>query len=129
MLRALSKRGNPTNVPAEPPWPSSVCTTSPVVASQILMVVSSDPETTNFPSLDNATDVTGPPWPSSVCTSSPVVASQILMVVSFDPETTDVAQLLWPSSVCKQGLQLSSTIGLAVIHVGSSLLNITRIKL
>jgi hypothetical protein len=75
---------------------------------------------------------------SSVRTSFPVVASQILTVESRDPDATSfespenaTEQTLsrWPSSVCTQGLQLLSIIGLVIIHFGSSFSNVFRITL
>src|SRR5213075_3020394 len=70
------------------PWRGSEIAV-PVSASQNLIVLSSEPETTCFPSGENATDVT-----LSVCLwrgseiAVPVSASQNLIVLSQEPETT-----------------------------------------
>ena len=48
-------------VPKSNDWASR-----PVVVSQILMVLSSEPEATSFESLEKATDVTEWLWPVSV---------------------------------------------------------------
>jgi hypothetical protein len=44
-------------------------------------------------------------------------------------KATDATMNLWPSSVCKHGLQFLSIIGLVEIHLGSSRMNSCRVKL
>ena len=98
-------------------WPSSVCSSVPVTASQSRTVSLSDPDTTCLPSGEKATGVTQTlerlEWPSSVCNSAPVTASQSRTVSSSDPDTTylpsgekatEVTQFEWPSSVCRAAL-------------------------
>jgi hypothetical protein len=51
-----------------PLWPSSVCRTAPVAASQSRTVPSvPPPDASRFPSSEKATLQTLPSWPSSVC--------------------------------------------------------------
>ena len=77
-----------------------------------------------------------PIW--SVCRHSPLLASQILTVLSSDADAsraescekaTDKTQSLWPSSVCRQALHLSSIAGFIVIHFGSSSLKRLLVRL
>ena len=72
-------------------WPRSGARTgSPVTASQIRTVSSSEPETmiSRSPARPIATPRTGAPWPTSGApTGSPVTASQIRIVASAEPET------------------------------------------
>src|SRR3954449_8616098 len=64
-------------------------TSSPVCASQIRIIMSSEPETTCLPSPENPTDLTQSVCPSNgPATSSPVCASQTRTVLSDKPETT-----------------------------------------
>jgi hypothetical protein len=54
----------------ESKWPSSVCCSAPVTASQSWTVLSPEPETTCLPSGEKATEKTEPEWPSSVCSAA-----------------------------------------------------------
>ena len=80
---------------------------SPVLASQILAVSSSDADESRAESCEKATELTGALWPSSVAIHAPVAASQILTVLSFEADAsrvescekaTDLASELWPSN-------------------------------
>src|SRR5271154_5728288 len=117
---------------------TNVCRHSPVVASQILTVRSDEADASCRESCEKTTDLTPSLWPSSVCRHSPVVASQILTVRSSEADAscrescekaTDLTPPLWPSSVCRHGLHLLLTIGLVVIHSGSSFFHRSRVKL
>ena len=66
----------------------------PELASQILMVLSSDPLAMRLPSLLNATEETRLLWPSRVLMVCPELASQILMVLSSDPLAMRLPSLL-----------------------------------
>src|SRR5271163_4260168 len=108
---------------------SSVCRHSPLLASQILTVLSSDAYASRAESCEKATDQIPLLWPSSVCRHSPLLASQILTVLSSDADAsraescekaTDETRLLWPSSVCRQALHSSLITGLIAINFGSS---------
>jgi hypothetical protein len=46
-----------------PAWPSSVLYILPVLVFQSLTVWSEDPDATNVPSGENATEATKPEWP------------------------------------------------------------------
>src|SRR5450432_186043 len=103
---------------------SSVCRHLPLLASQILTVLSPDADASRAESCEKATDQTQSLWPSSVCRHSPLLASQTLTVVSSDADAsraescekaTDLTPWLWPSSVCRQALHLSSIAGFIVI--------------
>src|SRR5437660_1479780 len=48
-------------------WLSSVCRHSPLLASQILTVLSPDADANRAESCEKATELTSPLWPSSVC--------------------------------------------------------------
>src|SRR5208282_5042195 len=98
---------------------STICRHSPVAASQILTVRSSEADASCRELCEKTTDLTEPLWPSSVCRHSPVAASQILTVQSSEADascrescekTTDVTQLLWPSSVCRHSPEAASQI-------------------
>src|SRR5436309_1410243 len=102
---------------------SSVCRQSPLLASQILTVLSSDADASRAESCEKATDLTPSRWPSSVCRHSPLLASQILTVLSHDADAsraescekaTDSTEPRWPSSVCRHALHLSPIAGLIV---------------
>src|SRR5438477_192168 len=104
----------------ESEWPSSDCSSAPVVASQSRTVLSLDPETTCVPSGEKATDLTESEWPSSDCSGAPVAASQSRTVLSPDPETTcvpsgekatDETQLEWPSSDWRAAFQCACILG------------------
>ena len=69
-------------------WPSSVCRHAPLLASQILTVLSSDADASRAESWEKATDLTQSLWPSSVCRHSPLLASQILTVRSSDADAS-----------------------------------------
>ncbi|KAF2626091.1 hypothetical protein BU25DRAFT_472279 [Macroventuria anomochaeta] len=65
----------------------------------------------------------------SVCRHAPLPVSHTLTVLSYDADAsllescekaTEVTWLLWPSSVCRQALQLLLIAGLMVIPFGSS---------
>src|SRR6266480_857722 len=110
---------------------SSVCRHLPLLASQILTVLSHDADASRAESCEKATEQTPSLWPSSVCRQAPLLASQILTVLSPDPDAsraesgekaTEETQSLWPSSVCRQALHLSPIVGFIVIHLGSSFL-------
>src|SRR5256714_2023709 len=88
----------------------SVCRQLPLLASQILTVLSSDADASHAESCEKVTEQTRPLWPSSVCRHSPLLASQILTVLSADADAsraesrekaTDLIQSLWPSSACR----------------------------
>jgi hypothetical protein len=66
----------------------SVCRHWPLLGSQILTVLSSDPDASRAESGEKATDLTEPLWPSSVCRHLPLLASQILTVLSPDPDAS-----------------------------------------
>src|SRR5271170_2499972 len=109
----------------------SVCRHSPLLASQILTVLSPDADASHVESCEKATELTESSWPSSVCRHLPLLASQILTVLSSDPDAsraesgekaTELTRSLWPSSVCRQALHSSPIACLIVIHFGSSLL-------
>src|SRR5436305_4053034 len=89
----------------------SVCRHSPLLASQILTVLSYDADASRAESCKKATELTPPLWPSSVCRHSPLLASQILTVLSSDADAlraetyenaTDLTQPLWPSTSCRR---------------------------
>ena len=65
---------------------SSVCRHSPLLASQILTVLSADADASRAESGEKATDLTSALWPLSVCRHLPLLASQILTVLSPDPD-------------------------------------------
>ena len=67
---------------------SSVCRHTPVAASQILTVRSSEADATCRESCEKATELTQSLWPSSVCRHTPVAASQILTVRSSEADAT-----------------------------------------
>src|SRR2546423_8307679 len=105
----------------------SVSRHSPLLASQILTVSSSDPDASRAESCEKATELTAPLWPSSVCRHSPLLASQILTVLSYDADAsraescekeTDQTAPLWPSSVCRQALHSSLIAGFIAINFG-----------
>jgi hypothetical protein len=73
-----------------PLWPSSVWRQVPLLASQILIVLSSDAEASRVESCEKATDMTEPLWPSSVWRQAPLLVSQILIVLSSDAEANRV---------------------------------------
>ena len=88
-------------------------------ASQIRIVLSSEPEATRLPSGENATDLIQSvcPWNGSP-TGFPVSASQIRMVLSSDPETMrlpsgknaiDVMQSVCPWNGCPTGFPVSAS--------------------
>jgi hypothetical protein len=115
-----------------PIW--SVCRHSPLLASQILAVMSSDADASRAEPREKATDQIQPLWPLSVCRHSPL---QILAVMSPDADAsraescekaTDLTQPLWPSSVCRQVFHLSVIAGFIVIHFGSSFLKMDPCK-
>ena len=99
-------------------WPTfSVLRQAPLPVSQILTVLSDDPDTTCVPSCEKATEMTELLWPLSVLRQAPLPASQILTVLSDDPDTTyvpscekaaDQTEPLWPSSVLRQAPLLAS---------------------
>src|SRR5277367_3695402 len=99
----------------------SVCRHLPLLASQILTVLSTDADASRAESGEKATDLTELLWPSSLCRHLPLLASQILTVLSSDADAsraesgekaTDQTESLWPSSVCRQGLQILSIDGI-----------------
>ena len=53
--------------PTELLWPPSVCKHAPLLASQILTVLSPDAEASRVESWEKATDETQSLWPSNVC--------------------------------------------------------------
>jgi len=59
--------GERVTVRTLPGWPVSVFWRSPVVASQSLIVLSSEPDAICLPSGEKATVRTGSEWPASVC--------------------------------------------------------------
>ena len=65
----------------------SVCRHSPLLASQILTVLS-DADASRAESGEKATDKTESLWPSSVCRHSPLLAPQILTVLSTDADAS-----------------------------------------
>src|SRR5258708_3809576 len=88
----------------------SVCWHSPLLASQILTVSSSDADVSGVESWEKATELTRLRWSSGVCRHSPLPVSQILTVLSSDADAsrvescekaTDQTVSLWPSSVCR----------------------------
>ena len=104
---------------------------SPLLASQILTVLSRDADASQAESWEKTTDKTQSLWPLSVCRHSPLLASQILTVLSRDADAsraeswekaTDKTPSLWPSSVCRHALHLSPIVGFIAIHFGSSFL-------
>jgi hypothetical protein len=81
---------------------------TPVVKSQSLTVISSDPDARVWPSGENATAQTIFEWPMSVQRVTPVVESQSLIILSSDPDArvspsgenaTALTSSEWPSSV------------------------------
>jgi hypothetical protein len=62
----------------------------PLLASQILIVLSSDAEASCVESCEKATELTQLLWPSSVWRQVPLLASQILIVLSPDAEASRV---------------------------------------
>jgi hypothetical protein len=60
---------------------SRVCRHFPLLASQILTVLSSDADANCVESREKATDLTKPLWPLSVCRHLPLLASQILTML------------------------------------------------
>ena len=68
----------------------SVCRHAPLLASQILTVVSHDADASLVESCEKATDMTSLLWPSSVCRHAPLLASQILTVLSHEAEASRV---------------------------------------
>src|SRR5436305_14726546 len=69
-----------TTVLSCPLWPSSVWRQSPLLASQIFTVRSSDADASRVESGEKATELTARLWPSSVWRQSPLLASQICTV-------------------------------------------------
>lgn len=61
---------------------------NPVAASQILIVLSDEPEARCFPSGENTTVLTQSECPPSVSCRAPVATSQILAVLSIEAETS-----------------------------------------
>jgi hypothetical protein len=66
------------------------------------------------------------------CRHWPLLASHTLTVLSYEAEvrsleswemTTELTERLWSSRVCRQALQLSSTVGFLIIHGGSCVSN------
>jgi hypothetical protein len=117
---------------------SSVWRQSPLLASQILIVLSSDADASRVESCEKATDQMESLWPLSVWRQLPLLASQILIVLSSDADAsrvescekaTDQMELLWPSSVWRHALHSSLMGGFIVIHFGSSCLKRHFIKL
>src|SRR5947207_2528784 len=113
----------------------SVCRHSPLLASQILTVVSSDADASRAESGEKATELTQLLWPLSVCRHSPLLASQILTVLSSDADAsraesgekaTDLTELLWPLSVCRQGLQILSIGGILTNQLVTKCWNVFR---
>src|SRR2546421_398220 len=111
---------------------SSVCRHSPLLASQILTVLSYDADASRAESWEKATELTESRWPSSVCRHSPLLASQILTVLSYDADAsraescekaTELTEWRWPLSVWRQSLHLSPMACFIEIHLGSSSLN------
>src|SRR2546423_941838 len=95
---------------------SSVCRHSPLLVSQILTVLSLDPDASRAELCEKATELTEARWPSSVCRHSPLLASQILTVLSSDPDAsraescekaTELTEARWPSSVCDASKDVS----------------------
>src|SRR5262245_9998390 len=87
---------------------SSVWRHLPLLASQILTVLSSDADASRVESCEKATALTEWLWPSSVWGYSSLLAPQILTVLSSDADAsrvesyekaTDLTEELWPWSV------------------------------
>jgi hypothetical protein len=104
---------------------SSVCRHSPLLASQILTVMSHDADASRAESCEKATELTELRWPSSVCRHSPLLASQILTVLSPDADASradscekaiDLTESRWPSSVCRHSRLLASQILTVLSH-------------
>src|SRR5436309_3349123 len=91
----------------------SVWRHSPLLASQILTVLSSDADASRAESCEKATELTQSPWPLSVWRHSPLLASQILTVLlphayaswaESCEKAPALTHLLWPLSVWRQAL-------------------------
>jgi hypothetical protein len=116
----------------------SVCRHAPLLASQILTVLSLDADASLVESCEKATELTKSLWSSSVCRHAPLLASQILTVLSLDADAslvescekaTELTLSLWPSSVCRHALHPSLRVGLILISSGSSCWNSCLIRL
>ena len=66
----------------------SVWRHSPLLASQILTVLSRDADASRAESWEKATELTESLWPLSVWRHSPLLASQILTVLSYDADAS-----------------------------------------
>jgi hypothetical protein len=66
----------------------SVCRHLPLLTSQILTVLSSNPDASRAESGEKTTELTQWLWPSSVCRHLPLLTSQILTVLSSDPDAS-----------------------------------------
>ena len=64
----------------------TVCRHLPLLASQILTVLSYDADARRLESCEKTTERTEPLWPSSVCMHLPLLASQILTILSYDAD-------------------------------------------
>src|SRR2546423_13825093 len=61
----------------------SVCRQLPLLASQILTVLSSDADASRAESCEKVTDKTEPRWPSSVCRQALLLSSQAGFIVMY----------------------------------------------
>src|SRR2546429_8186001 len=69
-------------------WPSRVWRHSPLLASQILTVLSADADASRAESCEKATELTQPLWPSSVCRHAPQPTSQTVTILMHDASST-----------------------------------------
>jgi hypothetical protein len=65
-------------------WPSSVCRHAPLLASQILTVLSQDADASRVKSCEKATELTELLWPSSVCRHAlhPSLRAGLILIAS-----------------------------------------------
>jgi len=100
-------------------WPSRVGRSLPMVGSQSLMVLPSEPDASSWLFGEKAVDWTEPESPLRVRRSLPVVGSQSLMVLSPEPDAsswlfgekaTDQTQSEWPLRVCRSSPVVGSQV-------------------